>query len=52
MRNLDIRFALLVGVLVGAIALLADFFLRFTSGAASAGGAAAATTIRRRASAP
>jgi heat shock protein HtpX len=29
-RNLDIRFALLVGALVGSIALLADFFLRFT----------------------
>ncbi len=29
-RNLDIRFSLLVGVLVGMIALLADFFLRFT----------------------
>ena len=29
-RNLDIRFALLVGVLVGSIALLSDFFLRFT----------------------
>jgi heat shock protein HtpX len=29
-RNLDIRFALIVGVLVGSIALLADFFLRFT----------------------
>jgi len=29
-RNYDIRFALLVGVLVGSIALLADFFLRFT----------------------
>jgi heat shock protein HtpX len=28
--NLDIRFTLLVGVLVGAIALLADFFLRYT----------------------
>ena len=28
--NLDIRFTLLVGVLVGAIALLADWFLRFT----------------------
>ncbi len=28
--NYDIRFTLLVGVLVGAIALLADFFLRFT----------------------
>ncbi len=29
-RNLDIRFALVVGVMVGAIAILADFFLRFT----------------------
>ena len=29
-RNFDIRFALIVGVLVGSIALLADFFLRFT----------------------
>src|SRR5207342_2690568 len=29
-RNYDIRFALLVGVLVGSIALLADFFLQFT----------------------
>lgn len=29
-RNLDIRFSLLVGVLVGTIALLADLFLRFT----------------------
>jgi heat shock protein HtpX len=28
--NLDIRFGLLVGVLVGSIALLADWFLRFT----------------------
>ena len=27
-RNLDIRFSLLVGVLVGAIVLIADFFLR------------------------
>jgi heat shock protein HtpX len=27
-RNLDIRFTLIVGVLVGAIVLLADFFLR------------------------
>jgi heat shock protein HtpX len=27
-RNLDIRFSLIVGVLVGSIALLADFFLR------------------------
>jgi heat shock protein HtpX len=29
-RNLDIRFALLVGVLVGGIALLADLLLRWT----------------------
>ncbi len=29
-RNFDIRFATLVGVLVGMIALIADFFLRFT----------------------
>jgi heat shock protein HtpX len=29
-RNYDIRFALLVAVLVGSIALMADFFLRFT----------------------
>jgi heat shock protein HtpX len=29
-RNFDIRFALIVGVLVGSIALLSDFFLRFT----------------------
>ena len=29
-RNYDIRFSLVVGVMVGAIALLADFFLRFT----------------------
>jgi heat shock protein HtpX len=29
-RNLDIRFTLIVGVMVGAIAMLADFFLRFT----------------------
>ena len=28
--NYDIRFTLLVGVLVGAVALLADWFLRFT----------------------
>ncbi len=27
-RNLDIRFSLIVGVMVGSIALLADFFLR------------------------
>lgn len=29
-RNYDIRFTLIVGVMVGSIALLADFFLRFT----------------------
>src|SRR5438552_6605262 len=29
-RNLDIRFALLVGVLVGSIALISDWFLRYT----------------------
>lgn len=29
-RNLDIRFTLLVGVLVGSIALLSDWFLRYT----------------------
>ena len=37
-RNLDIRFALLVAVLVGSIALLADFFLRFTFWSSVAGG--------------
>ena len=29
-RNFDIRFTLVVGVMIGAIAILADFFLRFT----------------------
>ena len=29
-RNFDIRYSLLVGVLVGMVALVADFFLRFT----------------------
>jgi heat shock protein HtpX len=29
-RNYDIRFATLVGIMVGMIALVADFFLRFT----------------------
>jgi heat shock protein HtpX len=29
-RNFDIRFSLIVGVLVGSIALLSDFFLRWT----------------------
>ncbi|MEO6349170.1 MAG: M48 family metalloprotease [Candidatus Limnocylindrales bacterium] len=39
-QNLDIRFALLVATLVGSIALLADFFLRFTfwGGLSGAGG--------------
>src|SRR5215213_2564645 len=39
-RNFDIRFSLLVAVLVGSIALLADFFLRFTfwGGGRSRGG--------------
>ena len=30
MRNFDIRFSLIVAVMVGVIAILADFFLRFT----------------------
>ena len=42
-RNYDIRFSLIVGVLVGAIALLADFFLRFTFWGGGRGGAATAT---------
>ena len=50
-RNLDIRFSLVVGVMVGAIAILADFFLRFTFWAASRAGAptamAAGTAPRR-----
>ena len=37
-RNLDIRFTLLVAVLVGSIALLADFFLRFTFWGGLSGG--------------
>jgi heat shock protein HtpX len=37
-RNYDIRFTLLVGVLVGSIALLADVFLRFTFWGAMFGG--------------
>jgi heat shock protein HtpX len=37
-RNYDIRFTLLVGVLVGSIALLADFFLRFTFWGGMGGG--------------
>ena len=39
-RNFDIRFSLIVAVMVGVIAVLADFFLRFTfwGGARSRGG--------------
>jgi heat shock protein HtpX len=37
-RNLDIRFSLVVGVMVGAIAILADFFLRFTFWSGLGGG--------------
>jgi len=37
-RNLDIRFSLVVGVMVGAIAILADFFLRFTFWSGVTGG--------------
>ena len=53
-RNLDIRFSLIVGVMVGSIAILADFFLRFTfwggvsgrrSNRDSGGGAAAVIAI-------
>ena len=50
-RNFDIRFALVVGVMVGAIAILADFFLDFTfwgggrrSSSREGGGVANATT--------
>jgi heat shock protein HtpX len=53
-RNLDIRFALIVAVMVGVIAVLADFFVRFTfwggarsrgSGRDSGGGGAAQAVI-------
>jgi heat shock protein HtpX len=37
-RNYDIRFSLLVAVLVGSIALMADFFLRFTFWGGGRGG--------------
>jgi heat shock protein HtpX len=37
-RNLDIRFSLVVGVMVGVIAMLADFFLRFTFWSGVTGG--------------
>ena len=42
-RNFDIRFATLVGVLVGMIALIADFFLRSTFFGAAAVAAKATT---------
>jgi heat shock protein HtpX len=45
-RNYDIRFALLVGVLVGSIALLADFFLRFTFWGAMFGGGRSRSSSR------
>ena len=41
MRNYDIRFATLVGILVGMIALIADFFLRCALVRLAAAGAAA-----------
>ena len=52
-RNFDIRFSLIVGVMVGAIAILADFFLRFTfwggvGGRRSLAAATAAATASRR----
>jgi heat shock protein HtpX len=37
-RNFDIRFSLVVGVMVGVIAILADFFLRFTFWSGVTGG--------------
>jgi heat shock protein HtpX len=37
-RNFDIRFSLVVGVMVGVIAMLADFFLRFTFWSGVTGG--------------
>ena len=37
-RNYDIRFSLMVGVLVGAVALIADMFLRMTFWGGIAGG--------------
>ena len=45
-RNYDIRFALLVGVLVGSIALLADMFLRFSVLGLAAAARSIATTTR------
>jgi len=46
-RNYDIRFALLVGVLVGSIALLADFFLRLTFWGAMFGGGRSRSSSNR-----
>jgi heat shock protein HtpX len=42
-RNFDIRFSLIVGVMVGTIAILADFFLRFTFWGGVAGGRRSST---------
>ena len=53
-RNYDIRYAMLVGVLVGTIALLADVFLRMTfwggTGRRSSSSTAAAAGSRRSSS--
>ncbi len=49
-RNLDIRFSLIVGVMVGAIAILADFFLRFTFWGGGRGRAVATATAAAAAS--
>ena len=51
-RNFDIRFSLLVGVLVGSIALLADFFLRFTFWGGGRRGRATATAAAAVAARP
>ncbi len=47
-RNFDIRFSLIVGVMVGAIAILADFFLRFTFWSGVSGGSAIVEPRRRQ----
>src|SRR5262249_36420207 len=46
-RNFDIRFSLIVGVMVGAIAILADFFLRFTFWSGVARGRRSSNPARR-----
>ena len=47
-RNYDIRFSLIVGVLVGSVALLSDFFLRFTFwGASTENGSCSRPSSRR-----